>query len=36
MNKYIEEMGKKAKIASQKLLTLDTKTKNNALCAIAD
>lgn len=36
MNKYIEKMGKKAKIASQKLLTLDTKTKNNALCAIAD
>lgn len=36
MNKYIEEMGEKAKIASQKLLTLDTKTKNNALCAIAD
>ena len=36
MNKYIEEMGKMAKIASQKLLTLDTKTKNNALCAIAD
>ena len=36
MNKYIEEMGKKAKIAYQKLLTLDTKTKNNALCAIAD
>ena len=36
MNKYIEEMGKKAKIASQKPLTLDTKTKNNALCAIAD
>ncbi|WP_369710624.1 glutamate-5-semialdehyde dehydrogenase [Leptotrichia sp. HSP-334] len=36
MNKYIEEMGKKAKIASQKLLTLDTKIKNNALRAIAD
>ena len=29
-------MGKKAKIASQKLLTLDTKIKNNALRAIAD
>lgn len=36
MNEYIEEMGKKAKIASQKLLILDTKTKNNALRAIAD
>lgn len=36
MNKYIKEMGKKAKIASQKLLTLDTKIKNNALRAIAD
>lgn len=36
MNKYIEEIGKKAKIASQKLLTLDTKIKNNALRAIAD
>ena len=36
MNKYIDEMGKKAKIASQKLLTLDTKIKNNALRAIAD
>ena len=36
MNKYIEELRKKAKIASQKLLTLDTKIKNNALRAIAD
>nr|WP_315048138.1 glutamate-5-semialdehyde dehydrogenase [uncultured Leptotrichia sp.] len=33
---YIEELGKKAKIASKKLLTLDTKTKNRALLAIAD
>ena len=33
---YIEELGEKAKIASKKLLTLDTKTKNRALLAIAD
>ena len=33
---YIEELGKKAKIASKKLLILDTKTKNRALLAIAD
>ena len=32
---YIEEMGKKAKIASKKLLILDTNTKNNALLEIA-
>ena len=28
VNGYIEEMGKKAKEASKKLLTLDTRTKN--------
>lgn len=33
---YIEELGEKAKIASKKLLTLDTKTKNRALLTIAD
>lgn len=33
---YIEELGEKAKIASKKMLTLDTKTKNRALLAIAD
>ena len=31
MSNYMEEMGKKAKIASRKLLTIDSKTKNNAL-----
>ena len=33
---YIEEMGKKAKEASKKLLTLDTRTKNKALIMIAE
>ena len=33
---YIEEMGKKAKEASKKLLTLDTGTKNRALVMIAE
>ena len=33
---YIEEMGKKAKEASKKLLTLDTRTKNKALVMIAE
>ena len=33
---YIEEMGKKAKEASKKLLTLDTETKNRALVMIAE
>lgn len=33
---YIEEMGKKAKEATKKLLTLDAKTKNNILLAVAD
>ena len=33
---YIEEMGKKAKEASKKLLTLDTGTKNKALIMIAE
>ena len=28
---YIEELGEKAKIASKKLLTLDTKTKKEVL-----
>lgn len=32
---YIEEMGKKAKIASKKLLTIDTETKNQVLLEIA-
>lgn len=32
---YIKKMGEKAKIASKKLLTLDTNTKNNALLEIA-
>ena len=36
MSNYKEEMGKKAKIASRKLLTIDSKTKNNALLKIAD
>ncbi len=33
---YIEKMGKKAKEASKKLLTLDTGTKNRALVMIAE
>ena len=33
---YIEEMGKKAKEASKKLLTLNTKIKNKALVMIAE
>ena len=33
---YIEEMGKKAKEASKKLLTLDTGTKNRALVMLAE
>lgn len=33
---YIEEMGKRAKEATKKLLLLDAKTKNNILFAIAD
>lgn len=33
---YIEEMGKKAKEASKKLLTLDTRTKNKAFVMIAE
>lgn len=33
---YIEEIGKKAKEASKKLLTLDTRTKNKALVMIAE
>ena len=33
---YIEEMGKKAKEASKKLLTLDTRIKNKALVMIAE
>ncbi len=33
---YIEEMGKKAKETSKKLLTLDTRTKNKALIMIAE
>ena len=32
---YIEEMGKRAKIASKKLLTIDTETKNQVLLEIA-
>ena len=36
INRYIEEMGKKAKEASKKLLTLDTGTKNRALVMIAE
>lgn len=35
-NNYIEEMGKKAKEATKKLLLLDAKTKNNILLAVAD
>lgn len=33
---YMEEMGKRAKEATKKLLLLDAKTKNNILLAIAD
>ena len=36
MSNYMEEMGKKAKEASKKLLLLDSSTKNNALIAIAE
>lgn len=36
MNKYMEEIGKKAKEASKKLLTTDTKIKNKALMMIAE
>ena len=36
MSNYMEEMGKRAKIAARKLLTIDSKTKNNALLKIAD
>ena len=36
ISRYIEEMGKKAKEASKKLLTLDTGTKNGALIMIAE
>mgnify|MGYP001020278744 FL=1 len=36
ISRYIEEMGKKAKEASKKLLTLDTGTKNRALVMIAE
>ncbi len=36
VNGYIEEMGKKAKEASKKLLTLDTRIKNKALVMIAE
>ncbi len=36
ISRYIEEMGKKAKEASKKLLTLDTRTKNKALVMIAE
>lgn len=36
MKNYMEEIGKKAKAASRKLLLLDTWTKNNALLAIAE
>ena len=36
MKNYMEEMGKKAKEASRKLLLLDAGTKNNALLAIAE
>ena len=32
---YVEEMGKKAKIASKKLLTINTETKNQVLLEIA-
>ena len=36
MKNYMEEMGKKAKEASRKLLLLDAGTKNNALLALAE
>lgn len=36
VNGHIEEMGKKAKEASKKLLTLDTRIKNKALIMIAE
>ena len=36
VNGYIEEMGKKAKEASKKLLILDTRIKNKALIMIAE
>lgn len=36
ISRYIEEMGKKAKEASKKLLTLDTRIKNKALVMIAE
>ena len=36
VNGYIEEMGKKAKEVSKKLLTLDTRIKNKALVMIAE
>lgn len=36
MNKYMEEIGKKAKEASKKLLTTDTKIKSKALMMIAE
>ena len=36
ISRYIEEMGKKAKEASKKLLTLDTGTKNRSLIMIAE
>jgi len=36
MNKYMEEIGKKAKEALKKLLTTDTKIKNKALMMIAE
>ncbi len=36
MKNYMEEMGKKAKIASKKLLVLDSETKNRALLKIAE
>ena len=36
ISEYIEEMGKKAKEASKKLLTLDTRIKNKALVMIAE
>ena len=36
MKNYMEEMGKRAKIASKKLLVLDSETKNRALLKIAE
>ena len=36
ISRYREEMGKKAKEASKKLLILDTGTKNRALVMIAE